>query len=216
MRGTSKKFIRSLSGCALRSAFGPLSDTNLYLDCPIVGMYNQGEVIPLNFIPHVLNKDGAMIPATIEEASEADILRTTAVPQWQTAWDSDYLSSEKLEKYAVRIGDELIALGAYEIQQRALIVHIVYMEAGPESNPTIAGKNRKYKGIGRVLIAFGIKLSVDHGFGGDVVLEAKTSELAAHYEKDFGAVQLPVFSSAAPRFLIADEAAKRIFFSYLE
>ena len=56
---------------------------------------------------------------------------------------------------------------------------------------------------------------MDHGFGGDVVLEAKTPELAQHYERDFGAVKLPTFSSSAPRFLIADEAAKHIFFSYL-
>ena len=58
--------------------------------------------------------------------------------------------------------------------------------------------------------------SVDNGFGGDVVLEAKTTKLAEHYAKDFGAVKLPSLSSAAPRFIIADEAAKRIFFSYLE
>ena len=49
----------------------------------------------------------------------------------------------------------------------------------------------------------------------DVVLEAKTTELARHYERDLGAVQLPTFQSSAPRYLIADEAAKRIFFTYL-
>ena len=48
------------------------------------------------------------------------------------------------------------------------------------------------------------------------MLEAKITELAEHYVKDFGAVQLPSLSSSAPRFIIADEAAKRIFFSYLE
>ena len=47
------------------------------------------------------------------------------------------------------------------------------------------------------------------------MLEAKTPELADHYMKDFDAVKLPSFSGA-PRFLIADDAAKRIFFSYLE
>ena len=35
-----------------------------------------------------------------------------------------------------------------------------------------------------------------------------------HYVKDFGAVRLPSFSGA-PRLLIADEAAKNIFFTYL-
>ena len=87
----------------------------LTLDASIMGMYNQDEVIHLNFVPHVLSKENAVIPVTIEEASKEDLLRTTAVPHWQTAWDSEYLSSEKLEKYAVKIGDELIALGAYEI-----------------------------------------------------------------------------------------------------
>ena len=59
-------------------------------------------------------------------------------------------------------------------------------------------------------------LSSDNGLQGDVVLEAKTSELARHYERDFGAVRLPVYSSDAPRFMIADDAAKNFFFSYLE
>ena len=75
---------------------------------------------------------------------------------------------------------------------------------------------RKYTGIGKLLIAFGIKLSIDNGFHGDVILEAKTPELAEHYIDDFGALEIPSYDAAAPQFLIADEAAKRIFFSYLE
>ena len=109
----------------------------------------------------------------------------------------------------------MIALGAYEILEHALVVHIVYLEAQPESNPTLDEGRPKYTGIGRMMIAYGIKLSIDNGFAGDVVLEAKTTELARHYERDLGAVQLPTFQSSAPRYLIADEAAKRIFFTYL-
>lgn len=106
-------------------------------------------------------------------------------------------------------------MAAYEVLQNLLVVHIVYMEAHPESNPTLDDGQPEYTGIGRLLIAYGIKLSIDNGFAGDVVLEAKTTGLAKHYEKDFGAVRLPVFGSSAPRYLIADEAAKRIFFTYL-
>ena len=65
------------------------------------------------------------------------------------------------------------------------------------------------------LIALGIKLSIDNGFAGDVILEAKTTALAKHYEKDFGAILLPTFQSSAPRYLIADDAAKQIFLTYL-
>ena len=110
----------------------------------------------------------------------------------------------------------MIGLGAYEIQQNALVVHIAYIESQPQSNPVIVNENRKYFGIGRTLVAFGIKLSVDNGFNGDVILEAKTPELEKHYVNDFGAVKLAVFNALAPRYLIADEAAKNIFFSYLK
>ena len=111
---------------------------------------------------------------------------------------------------------ELIALGMYEVLERALVVRVVYMESQPESNPTLAGAKRKYSGIGKLMIAYGIKLSIDHGFGGDVILEAKTDALAAHYQADFGGIELPSFDGGAPRFLIQGEAAKHIFFSYLK
>lgn len=85
-----------------------------------------------------------------------------------------------------------------------------------ESNPTLC-KEPKYRGIGRTLVAYGIKLSVDAGFNGDVTLDAKTPELAKHYERDFGAIPLPGRGNgAAPRYLICDEAAIDIFTSYLE
>ncbi len=170
----------------------------------------------MQFVPYVFDRNDKRVDVSIAPMESADALRTESSPKWQTAWTSKYLASEAFEKYAVKVEDELIALGAYEIQENALIAHIVYMEAEPGSNPTIVGEKRKYRGIDRLLIAFGIKLSVDNGFGGDVVLEAKTTRLAEHYAKDFGAVKLPSLSSAAPRFIIADEAAKRIFFSYLE
>lgn len=54
------------------------------------------------------------------------------------------------------------------------------------ANPTLTAK-REYYGIGEVMIAFGIKFSIDSGCRGDVLFEAKTPELARHYEKDFHA-----------------------------
>ena len=170
----------------------------------------------MRFVPHIFDKSGNRIDVVIAPMKAPDAARTDAEPKWQTSWASEYISSEAFDKYAVKLGDELIALGAYEILQSSVVVHIVYMEAHPESNPTIAGKNRKHSGIGRLLIAQGIKISIDNGLRGDVVLEAKTTELAKHYERDFGAVKLPIFSADASRFLIADDAAKNIFFRYLE
>ena len=171
----------------------------------------------MQFKPFVLDKMNRQVPVSIEPMLQLDAEFTNLPPVWQTSWTSEYLAEERFEKYAAKVGDELIALGAYEVLENSLIVHIVYMEAHPKSNPTptLDGGVPQYTGIGRLMIAYGIKLSIDNGFAGDVVLEAKTTSLARHYERDFGAVRLPVFSSLAPRYLIADEAAKRIFFTYL-
>lgn len=193
---------------------GCIAATHTNLDREAKPKYNNTGDMVMKFNPYIYGHDDLRIPVAVIPMAEDDARKTE--DSWQTSWASEYLADPRLEKYAVKLDDELIALGAYEVQESALVVHIVYMEAQPESNPTIAGKDRKYRGIGRLLIAFGIKLSVDNGFGGDVVLEAKTPELAKHYEKDFGAVRLPIFMSSAPRLLIADEAAKRIFVRYLE
>lgn len=178
--------------------------------------YTIYEVRAVQFRPFVYDAMNQQVPVMIEPMTPQDAASTDREPLWQTSWASEYLANEGYEKYAARVGDELIALAAYEILPTALVVHVVYMEAQPESNPTLDEGNPKYKGIGRLLIAYGIKLSIDSGLTGDVVLEAKTTSLAKHYEEDFGAVLLPTFQSSAPRYLIADEAAKRIFFTYLD
>ena len=141
----------------------------------------------MQFRPFVYDAMNRQVPVAIEPMTPQDAALTDREPLWQTSWASEYLANEGYEKYAARVGDELIALAAYEVLP-----------------------------IGRLLIAYGIKLSIDSGLTGDVVLEAKTTSLAKHYEEDFGAVLLPTFQSSAPRYLIADEAAKRIFFTYLD
>ena len=169
----------------------------------------------MQFKPFVFNAMNQQVPVSIEHMLPSDAESTNLPSVWQTSWTSEFLAEDRFEKYAAKVNEELIALAAYEILQNSLVVHIVYMEAHPDSNPTMDGGNPAYRGIGRLLIAYGIKLSIDNGFAGDVVLEAKTTSLARHYEKDFGAIRLPLFESSAPRYLIADEAAKKIFFTYL-
>lgn len=102
-----------------------------------------------------------------------------------------------------------------EILENDVMVHITYIESQPESNPTIVGHSKKYQGIGRVLIAYGIKLSIDHECGGTVTFEAKVPELAEHYVRDYGACPLPSFGGA-PRYELSGEAAMNIFVTYLK
>lgn len=169
------------------------------------------------FEAYIFADDKKEILVSILKMRQEDVAETRKNPEWQTDWKSSYITDSDCEKYAVRTMDgELIALGMYEILEKALVVRIVYMESQPQSNPTIVGKRRKYSGIGKLMVAYGIKLSIDNGFGGDVILEAKTDALAVHYQKDFGGITLPTFDGGAPRFLIQGETAKRIFFDYLK
>ena len=169
------------------------------------------------FEPFIEMENAERIPVSIRKMRRSDAERTRKDPAWQTDWTSAYIAGSCCEKYAVQTaGGELVALGMYEVLENALVVRIVYMESQPESNPTLAGISRKYNGIGKLMVAYGIKLSIDRGFGGDVILEAKTDALAVHYRDDFGGIELPAFDGGAPRFLIQGEAAKHIFFSYLK
>ena len=181
----------------------------------ITFVYNICEVINTQFVPFIYSENGNKVSVNIIPMTEKDALSTIKEPIWQTSWLSDFITDNSDLKFAVKNADELIALVVYEVLESILAVRIVYMEAQPQSNPVLCN-DKKYNGIGKLLIAFGIKLSIDNGFNGDVLLEAKTTELAEHYKRDFHAVQLPVFDLSAPRFLISDETAEKIFFDYLE
>ena len=169
------------------------------------------------FVPFIVQSvDGQKIGVKITRMKKSDAVQTGKEPAWQTNWTSAYIQNPSFEKYALKTNEgELVALAAYEILERDVMVHITYMESQPESNPTIAGKARKYNGIGRVLIAYGIKLSIDHECGGTVTFEAKVPELAEHYVRDYGACPLPSFGGA-PRYELSGEAAMNVFVTYLK
>ena len=131
----------------------------------------------------------------INAATKADLDATRN--GWQTVWNTDFILDPQKEKYAAKTEDgEIIALGAYRV-------------------PTLV-EHKKYSGIGKAMIAFGIQLSIDASCNGVVVFEAKTDDLEQHYIRDFGARPVASLYPDGPKtFMIADEAAKNIFSSYL-
>lgn len=164
---------------------------------------------------HVIDAvTGNPITAKIREATQFDYQKT-AKEQWQTSWLSDFIQAQSLEKYALEIAatGELVGLGAYRDMPEGVLVYVEYIESAPHSNPTLAAQ-RKYKGIGSALLAYGIQLSIDYGYGGAIYLKAKTSEIREHYIQDFGAVP---FSRSEPYLLLIDgEAARELFSQYLK
>lgn len=88
------------------------------------------------------------VPVAIEPMTPQDAATTTKEPRWQTDWTSEYISKGKFDVYGLktRVG-ELVALGAYEISEDVVTVHIVYMESQAQSNPTLC-ERPKYRGTG--------------------------------------------------------------------
>jgi len=159
-------------------------------------------------------ESGRSVPVQMELMSAADAEQTRKSPLWQTDWTSDFIQDTDKLKYALKTADgELTALGAYSVQQDYVTVEIVYIESHPASNPTMT-ERKKYNGLGKAMIAFGIALSVNHGCEGCVTFEAKTTELARHYVEDFGAIALPTWGGP-PRFMIDGEAAIAVISDFL-
>ena len=157
---------------------------------------------------------GSRMNIEIEAATKEDLEVTKS--GWQTVWNTDFILDPQKEKYAAKIDDgEIIALGAYRVREGSVAVYIAYIESQPESNPTLT-KDKKYQGIGKAMIAFGIQLSIDANCNGVIVFEAKTDDLEQHYVRDFGARPVASLYPDGPKtFMIADQAAKDIFSSYL-
>lgn len=168
-------------------------------------------MIPHYFVIDAAN--GEALSADIRKARQADFSKTV-LERWQTSWLSAHIQQEALEKYALEITEskELIGLGAYRDMPDGLLIYVEYIESAPGSNPTTV-QERHYLGIGAALLAFGIQLSIDRGYGGAIYLKAKTSEIREHYIMDFGAVP---FSRRDPFLLLIDgDAARKLFSQYL-
>ena len=106
----------------------------------------------------------------------------------------------------------MVGLGAYRDMPEGVLVYVEYIESAPNSNPTMT-ESRAYLGIGAALLAFGIQLSIDYGYGGTIFLKVKTSDLREHYIKNYGAIP---FSHRDPFLLLIDgESSQTLFSRYL-
>ncbi len=169
-------------------------------------------MIPQYYV--VNTADDRILLADIRKATIKDF-RQTEICSWQTNWLSDYIQNPVLEKYALEIREtkELVGLGAYRNVPEGIVVFVEYIESAPDSNPTLAS-TRRYVGIGSALLAFGVQLSIDYGYGGAIYLKAKTTEIREHYIRDFGAIP---FSRMDPYLLLIDgDAARALFMNYLK
>ena len=149
------------------------------------------------------------IPVLVEPATEQDMAKAQ---NWQTDWTTPF-AAHLPNKVALHRKDngELLGLMSYELDRGSLAVEIVYIESARHSNANLlhmTGESKRYFGIAKALLAYGVQISLESGFDGVLIFKAKTSELLDYYMREFGA--RPVGSYDPFRLVIWEDAAERI------
>lgn len=146
----------------------------------------------MNYSFYVTDHLGCRVPVNIRPAEKCDY-HATVTDHWQTKWTSSFIQNHDYEKFAMEVTEtkELIGLLACKILVKDQCLRLVYMEAAPQSNPTLVKKkDKKYNGVGKVFIAYGVSYAVSLGMDGTLSFKAKTSELANWYQNQYGARRL--------------------------
>ena len=141
---------------------------------------------------YVTDHLGNRVPVHIRPARENDYQQTVS-DHWQTKWTSKYIQNREHERFAMEAATtgELLGLLACKPLPKDNCLRLVYMEAQPQSNPTLVkSKPKKYNGVGKGFIAFGVYYAITLGMDGTLSFKAKTSELLDSYKKRYGARQL--------------------------
>ena len=105
---------------------------------------------------------------------------------------------------------------SYKLDEKGLVVEVVYMESASRSNTNLLhaeGGHKWYFGIAKALFAYAIQVSLDHGCDGVLHFRAKTSELAEYYQREFGAIT-PIRYDPF-RMIILEEAAAEILSDFM-
>ena len=100
----------------------------------------------MQFRPFVYDAMNRQVPVAIEPMTPQDAALTDREPLWQTSWASEYLANEGYEKYAARVGDELIALAAYEVLPTALSYTLCIWRHSPSQIQRSTEESRSTEG----------------------------------------------------------------------
>lgn len=157
----------------------------------------------------VLNADGGKVPVYVSPATKDDL---RATKDWQTRWTS--AAARKMpNKVALRCkgSDELLGLMSYSVDNRIMVVNIIYIENAWHSNANLlhqTKQKKKYIDIPKALFAYAAYISKSNGFGGILVLHAKTTELVKHYIDVYGARHAGAYDQN--RLIIWEDAAQNL------
>ena len=132
---------------------------------------------------------------SLEDASTGCILLTEVLPLekgdlkvvskklgWKFNWKTKFIATEKQNYKLILHKDPKIIQGLICLEKKSDHIFMPLIEAAPHN----LGKTKKYFGVAGNLVAFGCKLSFEHGFEGCIAFDSKTA-LISHYELTLGA-----------------------------
>lgn len=134
------------------------------------------------FTPCLIERSTGKIVQTSFSKATAKELTGLQKKGWAFNWKSPDLKQAAVYKLTLKDSSEiqgLIALTDFPNDQ-AVYVNIA------ESAPHNRGIQKQYEGVGGHLFAIAAQVSIDHGFGGFVFMDAKNTELVRHYHEKNG------------------------------
>lgn len=174
------------------------------------GIINSGrdamraDVLIDKFTPCLVDRATGKVVNTAYSVAAKSELRGLRNKGWNFDWTADDLKDATVYKLTLEGKNEiegLIALTDYK-SDSAVYVNIA------ESAPHNLGKAKRYDGVGGHLFAIAAQVSVDHGFGGFIFMDAKNQDLVKHYHDKMGAQLLGM--PHPYRMYIDEQAARKL------
>jgi len=149
---------------------------------------------------------GRKIETQINRISSKEIASIHKKDGWKFDWKKELRENPDRQVYGLRIkGDEKIqGLISFEPKYFQNFILAYLIELAPHN----FGRNKKYEGAAKNLVAFACMASFELGLGGVVAFDAKT-KLIEHYQNVFGAQvifrsnRMAIFTPAAKKLVIS-------------
>ncbi|MCC6841172.1 MAG: hypothetical protein IT230_13525 [Flavobacteriales bacterium] len=133
--------------------------------------------------------------------TKEDLMAVAKKRGWLFDWKLEFKSAERKVFKLTTVENPNVVQGLVSLEVKPDHVAMQLVESAPHN----LGKNKVYDGVMGNLVAFVCKVSVEHGFEGNVVFLAKT-KLIHHYTEKLKAVHvgghLMVIYPPAARYLV--------------
>ncbi len=144
---------------------------------------------------------GHSLPTIVLPLNKADLKSVAKKNGWQFNWRMEF-NAPRRQVFKLIIADKPeVVQGLVCLEPKLDHVAMELVESAPSN----IGRHKMYEGVLGNLVAYGCKVSMEHGFEGNLLFRAKTN-LIQHYEEKLKAVHvgghLMIIFPPAARYLV--------------